>query len=178
MTYLKNRNPLIYVYDSYFFNTLIERGVSGVMRWAKNEKIFTKQKLFFPIFIKGTNHWALVYIDLQRKLLNFYDSLSKANIYSDNLAAYCLKPIYSYLEGKYKETYNKMLCTGWLLNYMYECPQQKNGYDCGIFVCKFVEYLSVDAPLDFTQEDMPKFRQEIFSTVYPEQKLEGNDSNN
>ena len=39
---------------------------------------------------------------------------------------------------------------------------QDNGYDCGVFLCVFMDYLSagyVPASGDFTQADMPMFRQ-------------------
>ena len=36
-----------------------------------------------------------------------------------------------------------------------------NGSDCGMFACKFAEYLSRDAALSFTQEHMPYFRRRM-----------------
>lgn len=32
-----------------------------------------------------------------------------------------------------------------------DVPQQMNGSDCGVFTCKYAEYLSRDAPFTFTQ---------------------------
>ncbi len=40
-------------------------------------------------------------------------------------------------------------------------PQQMNGSDCGMFACKFAEYLSRDAEVTFSQEDMPYFRKRM-----------------
>lgn len=40
-------------------------------------------------------------------------------------------------------------------------PQQTNGYDCGVFVLKYADYIARDAELDFTQSDMPHFRKII-----------------
>ena len=37
-------------------------------------------------------------------------------------------------------------------------PQQRNGYDCGVFTCTFVNYLSKNLELRFSQDDMPNFR--------------------
>ncbi len=43
---------------------------------------------------------------------------------------------------------------------MQDIPQQKNGSDCGIFLCQYAEYLARDIkpPFDFTQRNMPYFR--------------------
>jgi sentrin-specific protease 1 len=40
-------------------------------------------------------------------------------------------------------------------------PQQKNGYDCGVFVCMFAEYLSRNESFDFDQKHMDYFRRKI-----------------
>ena len=37
-------------------------------------------------------------------------------------------------------------------------PQQMNGSDCGMFTCKFAEYLSRRAKFTFSQSNMPYFR--------------------
>lgn len=46
----------------------------------------------------------------------------------------------------------------WTLQNMKEIPQQQNGSDCGMFSCKFAEYLSREAKLTFKQEDMQYYR--------------------
>jgi len=38
---------------------------------------------------------------------------------------------------------------------------QRNGYDCGMFMLLFMDKLSRDLPLDFSQQDMPKYRQRL-----------------
>ena len=40
-------------------------------------------------------------------------------------------------------------------------PQQMNGSDCGMFTCKFAEYLSRRARFTFSQSDMPYFRRRM-----------------
>ena len=40
-------------------------------------------------------------------------------------------------------------------------PHQKNGSDCGMFVCKFAEYLSRRAKFSFSQSNMPYFRRRM-----------------
>jgi Ulp1 family protease len=41
-------------------------------------------------------------------------------------------------------------------------PQQYNGYDCGVFISMFADFISEDIPLlNFNQSDMPLFREKI-----------------
>jgi Ulp1 family protease len=42
-----------------------------------------------------------------------------------------------------------------------EMPRQRNGFDCGVFACKFADFLSKDMPLLFKQEDMAYMRRRI-----------------
>ncbi|KAG9444327.1 hypothetical protein H6P81_015667 [Aristolochia fimbriata] len=45
-------------------------------------------------------------------------------------------------------------------------PQQKTGYDCGIFMVKYMDFLSRDGcDLNFTQDDIPRFRGEIAANI-------------
>lgn len=46
----------------------------------------------------------------------------------------------------------------WTLDNVEGVPQQQNGSDCGVFTCKFAEYLSRDARLTFLQENMDYYR--------------------
>jgi sentrin-specific protease 1 len=42
-----------------------------------------------------------------------------------------------------------------------ETPTQNNGYDCGVFVCSFVEFIIAGKPLTFGQEDITRKRNQI-----------------
>jgi sentrin-specific protease 1 len=51
--------------------------------------------------------------------------------------------------------------TEWRCVSMTEIPQQKNGFDCGMFVIMNCDFMSDDLPLtedSFSQVDMPSFR--------------------
>ena len=45
------------------------------------------------------------------------------------------------------------------------CPQQENGYDCGVFSCTNADFLSVDAPLEYSQGDVKGNRDRICSKI-------------
>lgn len=40
-------------------------------------------------------------------------------------------------------------------------PYQNNLYDCGVFVCKYMDYISCNAEFDFTNKEMDFFRKLI-----------------
>ena len=40
-------------------------------------------------------------------------------------------------------------------------PQQENTSGCGVFACKFADYISRDLAINLKQSDMPTFRKQI-----------------
>ncbi|RMC02265.1 hypothetical protein DUI87_21432 [Hirundo rustica rustica] len=60
------------------------------------------------------------------------------------------------------------LRTHWTL---LEIPQQNNGNDCGVFVCKFADFISRDKPIIFTPEHMPYFRRKMVWEIIHQQLL-------
>jgi Ulp1 family protease len=50
-------------------------------------------------------------------------------------------------------------------------PQQSNGSDCGVFSCMFADYISEDLSLQFSQADMPHFRQRLALQILRKQAL-------
>jgi len=78
------------------------------------------------------------------------------------LAKSFLSQIINYLKEEYMDKKNLQLdLSKYVKEVVDSCPQQENGSDCGLFVCKVVEYLSRDVQLKFTQNDMPYFRQRM-----------------
>ena len=41
--------------------------------------------------------------------------------------------------------------TDWVLEMVKDIPQQMNGSDCGMFTCKYAEYISRKAKINFSQ---------------------------
>jgi sentrin-specific protease 1 len=46
-----------------------------------------------------------------------------------------------------------------------DIPRQENGYDCGMFVCKFADFRSSDVPVRFSQTDLPYFRKRMLHEI-------------
>ncbi|MQM13853.1 hypothetical protein Taro_046781 [Colocasia esculenta] len=106
--------------------------------------------LFSPMHV-GTNHWALLVINIKEKEFHVYDSLRNKDC--RDISQY-VEELRRYMKGKHIDSEN------WSLRYPDPCPQQGSGDDCAIFTCKYMECL---APRDtqgfpFSQDDMPTVR--------------------
>jgi len=56
--------------------------------------------------------------------------------------------------------------SGWQTENFQKIPQQMNENDCGVFACKFAEYICRAADISFTQEDIPYFRHKMVYEIY------------
>ena len=97
-------------------------------------------------------HWCLAVINLKKKGVYFYDSMG-----SDKTDI--LKTLLSYLESEHMDKKKTPFDTsGFELENVKDIPRQMNGSDCGMFTLKYSEYLSRNASITFTQDDMPYYR--------------------
>jgi len=64
------------------------------------------------------------------------------------------------IENEYNQNIHNSISKSWIIYYA-RCPKQNNFYDCGVFACKFLDYLSINKIPTFTQEDMEYFRTQI-----------------
>jgi len=78
----------------------------------------------------------------------------------------CLDLLFKYLKEEHLDKKKEpMDTTHWKTELKKEIPQQMNGSDCGMFTCKFAEYLSRRARISFTQQDMPYFRKRMMYEI-------------
>jgi len=155
MNLINERNLNVYCFDSYFFVSLCLRGYDGVKRIVGKLKfdLFSKKKLLFPICLKS--HWTLVCVNLESKEVQYYDSLHGRNIASQ-------ETIFKFLNNAHLQINGSPLRTeGWKILTVQNIPHQKNGYDCGVFLCTYAEYLARGVTFNFSQEHMLSFRQLI-----------------
>lgn len=151
--------PKTWCHNTFFYETLQKEGYDKVKRWTKNSErgcpglIFSYDHIVVPVHLG--DHWCCGLISFKRKRIEMYDSLTFTHMEFFGFMRRYLK-----LESLDKLGENFDL-TGWK-NFVCpaeKCPQQKNGYDCGMFTIAFAERLSREAPFDFSQEDMPYLRQ-------------------
>lgn len=153
--------PRIHVMNTYFFTRLCQGGFDTVKKWTKKLDVFDYDMLVIPVHNMEV-HWAVIVVDFRVPGVFYYDSMKEEDE-SDILHAKAfLTQVIKYLQDEHDHKKDSQLD---LKSYVKEvvdtCPQQENGSDCGLFVCKVVEYLSRDVGLRFDQNDMPYFRQRM-----------------
>ncbi|GAB1220859.1 hypothetical protein ENUP19_0060G0038 [Entamoeba nuttalli] len=158
------QNKRIGFLNSFFFTKLSKNwSLSGnridyenSKRWVKNNDLFSYEKVLIPVNISNT-HWVLCVIDNDEHTISVYDSLSGGrscqNI-SLKIAAFVRRLAD---ETGHLGIYNIIDID--------DNPKQSNGYDCGAFTCKCADCISLGVPLEFTQKDMPKWRELLVAQV-------------
>lgn len=154
----------VYSFSTFFFPKLRGGGGGGggggaqagghaaVKRWTKAVDLFLYDLILVPLHL-GV-HWALAVIDFKSKTVKSYDSMGQRH---DDICSLLLL----YLKEEHKAKKGRELDSGkWTLGSMRaaEIPQQKNGSDCGVFACKYADYIAKGRPLTFKQCHMPLFR--------------------
>jgi sentrin-specific protease 1 len=75
---------------------------------------------------------------------------------------YSVEVLQAYLQDEHRERKKTELdLSDWNFGAAEGIPKQLNGSDCGVFVCKFAEYLAERRTLDWDGRDMPRFREEM-----------------
>ncbi|CAJ1085184.1 sentrin-specific protease 1 [Xyrichtys novacula] len=147
--------PSVNTFNTFFYPKLRSSGYSAVRRWTKKTDIFSKDILLVPIHL-GV-HWCLSVVDFRKKEVLYFDSMGGNNDEACRL-------LFDYLQQESKDKKGKELDTsGWTLysKKRHEIPQQMNGSDCGMFTCKYADYITKDKPITFTQKHMPYFRKRM-----------------
>uniref|UniRef100_A0A914PJZ6 Ubiquitin-like protease family profile domain-containing protein n=1 Tax=Panagrolaimus davidi TaxID=227884 RepID=A0A914PJZ6_9BILA len=143
----------IFAFPMVFFANLCSGGYEKVKRYTRKEDVFKKEIWLVPILRQ--KHWTLVTVDFRNQQIDYHDSL---------LGEYkeVFDILLSYMSSEFKDKKNEDFeITGWTFQHKKNIPTQLNGSDCGIFVCKYAEYVSRRAEFDFDQQDMPHFRKEM-----------------
>jgi hypothetical protein len=129
----------------------------NVSRWLKKlpgEDFFNLKKIFIPINEKN-KHWTCIVIFMKEKRIQYYDSLSDGagNIYMNDVFQYLVDEDKRQGHVKREE---------WTLVPSKEIvPKQENWSDCGAFICMFSFFISQDTSLEFTQDNVTSFREQM-----------------
>ncbi|XP_068194936.1 sentrin-specific protease 2 isoform X2 [Antennarius striatus] len=148
----------VYSFSTFFFPKLQsgggvqEGGHAAVRRWTKAVDLFFHDLILVPLHL-GV-HWAMAVIDFNSKTVKSYDSMDQRH---DDICRILLL----YLQEEHKIKKGRELDSSkWTVGSLRatEIPQQRNGSDCGVFVCKYADYIAKGRPLTFKQCHMPLFR--------------------
>ncbi|XP_065531257.1 sentrin-specific protease 2 isoform X2 [Lathamus discolor] len=170
LTLLVERNkkegyPAVHAFSTFFYPKLISGGYRAVRRWTRGVDLFKQDLILVPIHLRV--HWALAVIDVRKKTIKYFDSTAQRG---DKIC----ETLFQYLQEESQEKRNlELTFSEWTLHSMesHEIPQQLNGSDCGVFMCKYADYISRDKPITFTQNDMPYFRRKMVWEIIHQQLL-------
>ncbi|CAN6894181.1 unnamed protein product [Brassica oleracea] len=165
----ETRDPKNYL-KCHFFNTFFYKKLvsdsgynfKAVRRWTTQRKLgyalidcdmasflFLVQ-IFVPIH-RGV-HWTLAVINNRDRKFLYLDSLNGVD-------SKILNVLSKYVGDEAKEKSGKDIdVSSWEMEFVEGIPQQQNGYDCGMFMLKYIDFFSRGLGLCFSQEHMPYFR--------------------
>uniref|UniRef100_A0A674DNL8 SUMO specific peptidase 2 n=1 Tax=Salmo trutta TaxID=8032 RepID=A0A674DNL8_SALTR len=142
----------VYSFSTFFFPKLHGGGHAAVKRWTKAVDLFQYDIILVPLHL-GV-HWSLAVINFNSRTVRSYDSMGQRH---DDICSLLL--LYLREEHKARKDQDLDECK-WTVGSLRasEIPQQKNGSDCGVFACKYADYVAQGWPLTFRQCHMPLFR--------------------
>ncbi|KAJ0233051.1 Ubiquitin-like-specific protease ESD4 [Hirschfeldia incana] len=157
----ETREPKKYL-KCHFFNTFFYKKLvsdsgynyKAVRRWTTQRKLgyalIDCDMIFVPIH-RGV-HWTLAVINNRDRKFLYLDSLNGVD-------SKILNALAKYLCDEAKEKSGKDIdVSSWDMEFVEDLPQQQNGYDCGMFMLKYIDFFSRGLGLYFSQEHMPYFR--------------------
>lgn len=141
--------------NSHFYTKLLREGCDKVHRWSKRVDLFSSDMIFIPVC--KSHHWTLAVVDFRAKRLEHYDSLGKGD-------CEIFGPIREWLNYEHCLRHDAPFDVGglgWTLAHVECCASQTNGYDCGVYVCEFMNCISGGRPITCTQSQMTDIRRRI-----------------
>ncbi|XP_066387959.1 putative ubiquitin-like-specific protease 1B isoform X1 [Miscanthus floridulus] len=147
----------------HFFNTFFYKklacGKNGydyksVKRWTSHKKLGYElvecDKIFVPVH--KDVHWCLAIINMKENTFQYLDSLGGMDHNVPRVLA-------QYISEEVKDKSNRVINTSsWHEELVDDIPLQQNGWDCGMFMLKYIDFHSRGLPLSFSQEHMEYFR--------------------
>jgi Ulp1 family protease len=158
------RDLKILFFDSYFMAQLLDESCSktfsykNVERRTLRKNVFAREKIALPVYVVDSCHWILLTADMMECRISVYDSLSIGG----------MKYAEAFLRYLREEAISKTGCsldelTGgkeWsMINAT--CPQQDNSFDCGVFMCIFLECYALNIPIYITRNNVEDCREKI-----------------
>lgn len=147
---------------------------ANVKRWANKiigKCVFKLGRMIIPVNIQNM-HWCCMFVDFETKLIQYFDSMgSRGQVFTRGIKQYLIDESKKYINKNdhdipsdllnIEESWTVKGCVVKDEHGKVITPQQTNGVDCGVFTCVFANLLSVGAPLNFSADEMPHFRQRI-----------------
>jgi hypothetical protein len=165
-----NAKEILYI-STFMFCALLgmnnnEYDYANANRCIKKKDLFAAKVIFVPINVESS-HWILGCIFPRECRIELFDSgkwiakhLSNCkNIDITRAKHYGMALLYL-MEDRAKSTGLIFEINKWSIVDKY-CPQQKNGWDCGVSVCIVAFFMSNDLPLNYNHAFLEKRRRDI-----------------
>uniref|UniRef100_J3KZR8 Ubiquitin-like protease family profile domain-containing protein n=1 Tax=Oryza brachyantha TaxID=4533 RepID=J3KZR8_ORYBR len=143
-------------FNTFFYKKLITGGYDykSVRRWTTKRKLgyslIECDKIFIPIHKEV--HWCLAVINIRDKKFQYLDSLGSMDMKALGILA-------RYLVDEVKDKSGQHIdALSWKQEGVKNLPLQENGWDCGMFMLKYIDFYSRDMDLSFGQKHMCYFR--------------------
>ncbi|CAA7017114.1 unnamed protein product [Microthlaspi erraticum] len=145
-------------FNTFFYTKLVNLktgyNYGAVRRWTSVKKLgyylIDCDKIFIPIHMNI--HWTLAVINIKDRKFQYLDSFKgREPKILDALARYFVD------EVRDKSEVGVDL-SQWRQEFVQDLPEQRNGFDCGMFMLKYIDFYSRGLNLCFNQEQMPYFR--------------------
>jgi len=143
-------------FNTFFYKKLISSGYDykAVRRWTTKRKLgyslIDCDKIFVPIHKEV--HWCLAVINIRDKKFQYLDSLG-------GMDKKVLSTLAKYIVDEVKDKSGQQMdVLSWKHEGVKNLPLQDNGWDCGMFMLKYIDFYSRDMDLIFGQKQMHYFR--------------------
>ncbi|KAK9845918.1 hypothetical protein WJX81_005972 [Elliptochloris bilobata] len=163
--------PTCHFFNSFFINKLYKDArkysYSNVRRWTSakrlagvgqaSECILDLERWIIPVHLG--NHWTCALVDLSARSLTYYDSYHSEE--RDIMAS-----LRTYVRDEYKDKRQQDVDTLlWPISYPKDIPRQHNAVDCGVFALMFADRAARNAPMRFSEADMPLLRLKLAAEI-------------
>ena len=164
-----------FVFSTYFFSSVRNRGEDSIRGWTQNTNIFEKDFVFFPVHENA--HWYLIILKNREKTMEVLDPYKPlfhilANNTNQKTFDQTKKKIKERISSEHQDKINVILKqllqkqswyenNSYTVNIRHDIPEQKNEWDCGVFLLMFMKFTVLNKPFNFETNDMANFRQTI-----------------
>ena len=125
----------VYPFSTFFFTTLVTKTYSKASQLCQDVNIFEFDLLLIPI--NDILHWTLIVVDVNRRHITYFDSLTFGSHRSH------VKHITDFLTLHYVHRFGSrkaLVKQDWSSRYASDITKQQNSNDCGVFTCLYSEF--------------------------------------
>jgi sentrin-specific protease 1 len=137
-----------YAFTTMFVEQLYRFGYDGVRSWTNRvpgQDLWKFKTVLFPIN-RNNCHWMMAVAFMDERCVRYYDSLDYGE--GESPQKRYTEMILRYLRFEHYERHRRQM-DQWNEEVV-ATPKQKNGYDCGAFVCAFAEHIFDQKPMEFS----------------------------